>query len=405
VLLHLWSLGIEEQFYVVWPALLMLVWRFRHGVVVAIVATIVVSFAANICLTGRAPAGAFYSPVSRAWELMVGCALAWLVARGWKLRGAPAQVASAAGFALLAAGFLLLDQASAFPGWWALLPTLGAFLVISAGPETLLNRLILANRAAVAMGLISYPLYLWHWPLLALVRIVEAGTPSAAIRIAAVAVAFVAATTTYLLVERPIRNARQGRTRTALGLLGGGVLVGAVGFLCYSMNGFPGMRFLDPQREAFVRHFDDARPDWHYLRTTGLLEKFRDECNFYDTEAFLAGHATQVPKKIDGSCTERDPAKRYSVMLWGDSHAQHLYWGLARNLPRDWQILQVASSACTPEVDAAGPSTTNYCQQSNWTALQTIARDKPDVVIPGPWRGPPGPSLRRDRCGAEEAGR
>lgn len=183
VLLHLWSLGIEEQFYVVWPALLMLVSRFRHGIVAAIVVTIVLSFAVNIHLSGRAPAEAFYSPASRAWELMVGCALAWLVGRGWQLQGAPAQAASAAGFGLLAAGFLLPDHASAFPGWWALLPTLGAFLVIAAGPQALPNRLILTNRAAVAVGLISYPLYLWHWPLLAL-------------RLAAVGVAFIAATAT-----------------------------------------------------------------------------------------------------------------------------------------------------------------------------------------------------------------
>lgn len=381
VLLHLWSLGIEEQFYVVWPALLMLVSRFRHGIVAAIVVTIVLSFTVNIHLTGRAPAEAFYSPASRAWELMVGCALAWLVGRGWQLRGAPAQAASAAGFGLLAAGFLLPDHASAFPGWWALLPTLGAFLVIAAGPQALPNRLILANRAAVAVGLISYPLYLWHWPLLAFVRIVEAGTPSVALRLTAVGVAFVAATATYLLVERPIRNARWGRDGTALGLLGGAVAMGAAGFLCYSMGGFPGLRPLDPQREAFVRHFDNAPPDWHFLRQAGLLATLRDECNFYNTEAFLAGHATSVPKEIARSCTERDPARRHTVMLWGDSHAQHLYWGLARNLPADWQILQVATSACTPELDAVGPSATNFCQQSNWTALQTIARVKPDVVI------------------------
>lgn len=157
--------------------------------------------------------------------------------------------------------------------------------------------------------------------------------------------------------------------------------MGAAGFLCYSMGGFPGLRPLDPQREAFVRHFDNAPPDWHFLRKAGLLQTLRDECNFYNTEAFLAGHATSVPKEIARSCTERDPAKRHTVMLWGDSHAQHLYWGLARNLPAAWQILQVATSACTPELDAVGPSATNFCEQSNWTALQTIARLKPDVVI------------------------
>lgn len=382
VLLHLWSLGIEEQFYLVWPALLILVSRFRRGIAGAIVVTIVVSFAANLYLTGRAPAEAFYSPLSRAWELMVGGALASLAARGWKWPAAQAQVASLAGFAFLIAGFLLLSQASAFPGWWALLPTLGAFLVISAGPDAALNRLVLANRAMVAVGLISYPLYLWHWPLLAFVRIVEAGPPTVGMQLAAVGVSFVAATASYILVERPIRQAGSGGSKAAFGLLGGTALVGIVGFLCYSTNGFPGLRILDPQQEAFVRHFDNSGPDWHFQRTTGLLEKYRNDCNFYDVQSFFAGRPTQTPRKaIAGSCTERDPAKRYSVMLWGDSHAQHLYWGLARNLPADWQILQVTSSGCMPDIEGAEPSTTNFCHHSNWTALQTIAKDKPDVVI------------------------
>jgi len=89
-----------------------------------------------------------------------------------------------------------------------------------------------------------------------------------------------------------------------------------------------------------------------------------------------------VPRQgIAQSCTERDPEKSHVVMIWGDSHAQHLYWGLRENLPADWQILQVASSGCLPDPGVDGPSASDYCRQSNWIALQTVAKAKPDVVV------------------------
>jgi hypothetical protein len=113
-----------------------------------------------------------------------------------------------------------------------------------------------------------------------------------------------------------------------------------------------------------------------------LEEKFRTQCDFYDLDRHHVGLPTNVPRShIAPECYQSNES-RHSVFIWGDSHAQQLYFGLARTLPSDWEILQVASSACPPRLGAT-PSRENFCDQSNWFALRAIARTKPDVVIVG----------------------
>jgi peptidoglycan/LPS O-acetylase OafA/YrhL len=364
ILLHLWGLAIVAQFYIAWPLLLMLSWRYRPAVPALIVATLVLSFAINLWLTAHGHGtAAFYSPVSRAWELMAGCALALLKRRGWQLQPANAGAAGGAGLLLVIVGFIFIGNTNSFPGWWAAVPVLGTFLLIAAGPDAWPNRRILGNWAFVAIGLVSYPLYLWHWPLLAFARIYESTTPTPNMRFAALVLSLALAVATYRLIERPIRHGPHATTK-AFALLTLVAGMGALGLVCYGLNGFPGTGFRTPEREAFVDYFDKA----------DSAGKFRLECDFHK--------GTPAPRPaISPGCTERDPARRHAVMLWGDSHAQQLYWGLKQTLPPDWQILQVASTGCFPDPSASSPSTTNYCQQSNWTALQTIAKAKPEVVV------------------------
>jgi peptidoglycan/LPS O-acetylase OafA/YrhL len=107
---------------------------------------------------------------------------------------------------LILASIVALNSETLFPGWWALLPTIGALLLISAGPLAWINRKVLANKALVFIGLISYPLYLWHWPLLSFAHIIERGAPSSSVLGCAVAVAFLLAWATYRFVESPIRT-------------------------------------------------------------------------------------------------------------------------------------------------------------------------------------------------------
>ena len=119
-----------------------------------------------------------------------------------------------------------------------------------------------------------------------------------------------------------------------------------------------------------------------YFKRMGLDEKYRLDCNFYDTERSRAGRPSNIPRPgIGKTCFERDPSYRQAVLIWGDSHAEQLYYGLSKNLPKDWQILQVASASCAPRVDVTGPSRTDVCDQSNWFALRFVQVAKPDVVI------------------------
>src|SRR5262249_1199039 len=127
---------------------------------------------------------------------------------------------------LLALAVELLSGKSRFPGWWALLPTISTFLLINAGPEAWINRKILGAKPLVFVGLISYPLYLWHWPLLSLAHIIEAGTPPPMIVIGVVFLAFILASVTYWLIERPLRAGANGM---ALVLVPCMFLVGCLG--------------------------------------------------------------------------------------------------------------------------------------------------------------------------------
>jgi peptidoglycan/LPS O-acetylase OafA/YrhL len=346
-LLHLWSLGIEEQFYLLWPLLLWLAYRRGKQRFLAITLGIAaVSFVVNILTVKAHPEAAFYSPASRFWELMIGGLLAYLKIHrpGFLQQGASLQ--SCGGFALLLAGLLLIREDAAFPGWWALLPTLGAFLLISAGPAGLFNRFLLSNRLAVGIGLISYPLYLWHWPALFFNTLLS-NPPTRLARLTAVGVAIVLAVLTYFLVERPVRKAKFA---AALYLTSALAVCGAVGLAGSLEGGFPSRL---PQQLTRFAFSADADRQTECIR----LNRF------------------DFPAK----CTQTD--RHPGVFIWGDSHADRLYAGL---LPLQEKgslgIYEVAGSACAPLLN--NPSRQNSaCEQIRSYALASIQRLKPEIVL------------------------
>jgi hypothetical protein len=276
-------------------------------------------------------------------------------------------------------GFALIDQGKVFPGWWALLPTLGAVLLIHAGPQGWVNQNILSNRALVWIGRISYPLYLWHWPLLVFAKMLSAN-PSGYLRFAMALLAVLLAWLTFEFVEKPLR--RMNLRHLAIKLLGLFVPVGLAGYAVLVLGGIPGRSFNTPDKVAYSHYFDNTAPTWNYFQRERTLEKFNEKCNFYNLEEFLAGRDTKLPRAIAPHCHLRNPDREKSVLLWGDSHATQLSWGLQQNLPTNWQLLQIASSNCPPRLGAK-TSTSDYCEQSNWFAYQTIERVKPDIVVIG----------------------
>lgn len=210
-LLHLWSLGVEEQFYFVWPLLLMILWRFRrhgHSILMLIVAG---SFILNVATVNRWPTYTFYLPVTRVWELGLGSLLAWFefdgtVSRLRLRRSVLLNVASVLGLAMCVAAMVVTREAG-FPGAWALLPTVGTMLLIAAGPAAAVNKVLLSSRPLVGVGLISYPLYLWHWPLLSFLLIWSNRLPPRFAWAICVVAALVLSVLTYKFIESPVRHA------------------------------------------------------------------------------------------------------------------------------------------------------------------------------------------------------
>jgi peptidoglycan/LPS O-acetylase OafA/YrhL len=241
-LLHLWSLGVEEQFYIFWPLVLWLLYRARSGRLAFFITITIASLCLGIVLSSDHITADFYSPFTRFWELSSGAILAWLqlhpsssLQKIAPLRSA----ASIAGLILIIGCTLLLNPLMRFPGWLALLPVAGAIALIGAGPRAVVNRAVLSNRVAVFIGIISYPLYLWHWPLISYAHIISLDRPlKNFLCILLIAASVILAWLTYIVIERPVRFGRHRSRNTAV-LIGLMVLVGVSGVSTWAAQGFP----------------------------------------------------------------------------------------------------------------------------------------------------------------------
>jgi len=272
-LLHLWSLGVEEQFYIVWPLIIALTFRARLNFFTAAGTLGLLSFAASIVLVDSKPASAFFLPHPRFWELMIGGLLAAAdpiftgsstSGEGFALAGRRfatlREAAALVGLVLIGLSVAIIDEKSSFPGWWVLLPTLGSCLLIGGGPRTWVSRRLMSRRALVSIGLISYPLYLWHWPLLSFARIVYADQPPVGARLAVLVATALLAWGTYRYVETPIRVLARGARCSRVVVAGLGAVMSTL-FVTGLMvrHGVPQERLKD--LSVIV---SKARKDWHY---------------------------------------------------------------------------------------------------------------------------------------------
>jgi peptidoglycan/LPS O-acetylase OafA/YrhL len=262
-LLHLWSLGIEEQFYIFWPVLLWLAFRAAANLRLIVIVLVLVSFGISIVLSRTNMTADFYLPFSRFWELLAGAILA--LKRTDTLAPKIRSLISSAGLGALLLSVAVFKPEMRFPGWLALLPVGGAAAVIFAGPDAFANRIIFSNRAVVSVGLISYPLYLWHWPLISYSHVIRLGkAPTPLLATALVAASFVLAWATYRFIEYPIRFGKFRDHRTKL-IAVCVAAIGGCGLLIWIEGGFPG-RFpgIDMQK------ISQARLDANFQPTKGM---------------------------------------------------------------------------------------------------------------------------------------
>ena len=380
-LLHTWSLAVEEQYYIVFPPFLYLIWRFgKRHVTLVLMAIAILSIALSQYYSERKPSADFYLLPTRAWELMIGALVAvhYVDREIRKHQHRHSQIFSTVGLALICYSMVFFDNNTPFPSLYALAPTIGAALIIIFSTNDTIVGKILGSKPFVNIGLISYSAYLWHQPLFAFARIFSIGTlhvaePGAFVMTALAIATFPLAYLSWRFVEGPFRNKHLfSRNRVFMLAFFGSTLIAGIGLIGYASDGFLN-RYNAYQRSVF-NYYDGYEEKF-------LWDKYRHICNFYNIKQNYHGNYTRVPMpQISAECYTPDPLKSKTVFLWGDSHAQMLYYGMKQELPSNYQVLQVASSGCRADTHAQA-SDTDYCQQSNWFALNKIRELKPDVVV------------------------
>jgi peptidoglycan/LPS O-acetylase OafA/YrhL len=359
-LLHLWSLGVEEQFYFVFPALLILLWRGQA--VTRFLALIgIASFALNVGVVGKYPSFTFFLPLTRFWEFLVGAFLAWGDLQPSKAArsvitalSAPQWCnSSATAGALLIVGGLTFATQTSFPGWRALLPVVGAFLLMGAGEEAWFNRHVLAHPVFVFVGLISYPLYLWHWPLLVIGRITMEGYGNryeATTAPAAIVLAFVLSWLTFEFIERPIRARRSAFAahKATAALVAGMATAALLGLITVELNGLP-------------------------TRYPKEVQALIDPSNTATTVYVDPDDVIYQNKKFGGPV----------LVAYGDSHALHLRAGLRQlQNQRPFQMqLKTWALECVPMVAEVNRADEETCRRSIAAEHQYFEQLRPDIVV------------------------
>ncbi|WP_247456287.1 MULTISPECIES: acyltransferase family protein [unclassified Bradyrhizobium] len=355
-LLHTWSLGVEEQFYLAWPLLLALLatGRKRIDLAAAIGAAVVILFGASLFWLDTDPKGAFYLVLPRAWELALGALLVFLPPLPQRI----GTTAIAAGLALIAAGFVLV-HASSFPGASALYPCAGAALVI--WPRETESKLGFWLGKLRPIGLISYSLYLWHWPVWVLFRhYINNAEPNWLEAIALVVVSIALASVSFRFIEKPFRKLKWNPAQTVR--VGGfaAILLFCSGMYVHSSEGLPERMSpaIYPMRSL------DAMWGWDCPKHEQLPQLKGQYCSF--------GHDWATAKT--------------KALLWGDSHAVHLapvVQAVAR--PNEGLLLYTNCPASfggrVQRLDFEGfPNFAEYCTDQRKRAIQLL-RDDPSINL------------------------
>lgn len=367
-LLHIWSLAVEEQFYIVWPLVLIAILRYaRRWAVAAAAVLLLVSFAANIVVLEEKPVAAFFYPHTRAWQLLAGSILAFGVPG---LGRAARELLALAGLALIVGSVVWIDSSLAYPGYFAIAPTLGAVCLIWAGQSELSSvGKVLRLAPLVFVGLVSYAWYLWHWPMIALFRYELERAPEGAEIAALVLASFALAVLSWAYLENPVRRGAWWKSRprtiaaTALASMGLLALSGAT----FATNGFMG-RF--PEEIAKLNQADLAsRPG-------------KGTCRRQTPKALARGELCYLAKS-DGEGP--------SILLWGDSHSGVLtkvFSDLGRETGST--VVYVGTAACPPIIGAGRKRrlghTKEACRDINDAVGKLMKRHKfSDIVLAARW--------------------
>lgn len=367
--LHTWTLAVEEQFYLVWPALLAVAAKLGgrriRGLAVGVGLAIVASGALSLYQTDHAPAAAFFGPFSRFWEFGIGALIVLLPAR--LAPGRTLGIASAAvGLLAILYASVRFSASTPFPGTAALVPVLGTALVVysGTGPRPAFRNLALENPPMRWLGLRSYSWYLWHWPAIVLVVVLypEGGDKA---KLAAAVASLVAADLSYRFVESPTRHApwlvAQPRRTVLVGIAT--IVVGSI--LLAGMGVVTGRRLAHGE----ARRYHEAASD--------IPAAFDDGC--------VARFSTTDPPTAD-ECTYGDLDADRTIAVLGDSHAAHWVPALDRlGKQHGYRVQMYAKSSC-PASDVVVTSSALHrryreCEEFRTRSIEAIAAARPDQVL------------------------
>ncbi|QGG40300.1 acyltransferase family protein [Aeromicrobium yanjiei] len=393
---HYWSLAVEEQFYVVWPILMLVIGlvaakRWKRGAFVVLGLATVASFAYSVQQTADSPATAYFVTTTRIWELGIGALLALAANQVDRLPSVLRAIGGWVGIALIAYAVFVFDESTTWPGANALVPTVGAALMIASGlsPTPGSPQRLLSIKPMVWIGGLSYSIYLWHWPILVAA---QAERPDMRLRylVLLMVLSIVPAYLSNRFIENPVRfgsffkpNGRaigMGLALTAVGVGVGLALNASVSLGSNvreaSTSGSPGAAaLLDPANKDVVwsdiKSVDTMRP-----LATGAVD---DRPPFYDDDSGCQVRGGDPKPKL---CEWGDTSSDRTVVIIGDSKMAQWQTAL-EEIAKDegWKLIQITKSAC-PFTDASIDRSNKVdCRQWGRTALQDILELKPDLVI------------------------
>lgn len=360
-LLHLWSLAIEEQFYIIWPLFLILAWKFRINIFLLILFILISSFTLNLYRSSYDPSFAFFTLQCRAWELLAGALLSYI---NFIYRSNPTSFSkqlsvftSFFGLIILAIGSVLISKAYVYPNWLALFPVIATVLIINSHPKSYFNKIFLSSPPFIFIGLISYPLYLWHWVLLSIAVIVLNENPSVYFRIVLIFISFILSWLTYKFFEIPIRKNHNNKfTAIILSVLV--IVIASTSFLFLKQRGFVGQSLRSPliQNSAIY-------PCGDYFKKNQL-------CIFGNLNSDK------------------------TILVYGDSHAEHLTTALNEAFGHQYKIVFSYFPSCFFNQHGSFNSNSNKCQPF-LDLISSLKGTKIDFVIRSQrWHGYP--SLKSD---------
>ena len=329
-LIHTWSLAVEEQYYLLFPAFLIFTWRLgRRWVVslIAITATVSLAVATHDAATGAN--AAFYLFHTRVWELLIGVLLAFRfnAVKPSAPDRAVNELSGVLGLAMIVYAVLAFDQYTPFPGLYAVVPVIGAGLIIQCATQATLVGRCLGSRALVGIGLISYSAYLWHQPLLAFARLRSIGEPAQATMSLMAVLTLLLAYLSWRYIETPFRRRQDVGAREVFAASAtAGVAILLFGLIGYFQDGYTG---------RVAREIVELSE----MKAAYMAKRYGGRCNAVQGQAQLS------------KCVVGDRMVPPALALWGDSHAVALLDALRESLPGGVSMLQLTKDACPPALN------------------------------------------------------